>query len=121
MLPWWASHGKLLYPCLAPVAQQVLGNQAAAAQIERDFSGCGNLIVPSRSRIETYWVEMVMFLKGNFENIPAYGDIPMIASKDIRSCLPARFNGEDEELVAAEAALDELNNTEAPTAEGMLN
>ena len=73
MLPSWGSNGKLLFPCLAPVAQQVLGNQAAAAQIGFDFiSGCGNLIVPSRSRIETYWVEMVMFLKGKIEPIPAY-------------------------------------------------
>ena len=55
-----------------------------------------------------------MLLKGNFEHIPAYlwGYIPMIASKSIRSCFPAPFNGEDEELVAAEAALDELSNAE---------
>ena len=45
----------------------------------------------------------------------------MIASKAVPSCVPARFNGEDEELVAAEAALDELSNAEAPTAEGMIN
>ncbi|CAN0289627.1 unnamed protein product, partial [Scytosiphon promiscuus] len=83
-------------PPLAPVAQQVFGNQASAAQIERDFSGCGNLLVAKRSRMDAYLVEMVMFLKANFEHIPAYGKIPMIAAKDIHSCPPARFNGQDE-------------------------
>ncbi|CAM9278903.1 unnamed protein product, partial [Hapterophycus canaliculatus] len=91
VLPWWCRTGRKMFPYLAPVAQQVLGNQAAAAQVERDFSAAGNLLVPNRSRIDTYWVEMVMFLYVNFEHIPALKAIPMIASKDIRSCLPARF------------------------------
>ena len=47
------------------------GNQATAAEVERDFSACGNLLGPNRSRIETYWVEMVMFLKANYEHIPS--------------------------------------------------
>ena len=35
---------------------------ADAPTVERDFSACGNLLVPNRSRIDTYWVEMCMFL-----------------------------------------------------------
>ena len=100
-----------MFPYLAPVAQQVFGNQASASQVERDFSGCGILLVPNRSRIDTYWVEMVMFLYVNFEHIPAFKDIPMIAAKDIRACLPARFTGGDDDLAAAEAAFDVVNNT----------
>lgn len=119
VLGWWATKGKNQFPALAPVAQQVFGNQASAAQIERDFSGCGNLLPPNRSRMDTYWVEMVMFLKANFDHIPAYGAIPMVAPKDVRSCLPARFTGQDEDLVAAEGTFDLLNNTTAPTADGM--
>lgn len=119
MLGWWASKGKNQFPALAPLAQQVFGNQASAAQIERDFSGCGNLLTSNRSRTDTYWVEMVMFLKANFDSIPAYGVIPMIAPKDIRSCLPGRFSGLDTDLVAAENAFDLLNNTEAPTVDGL--
>ena len=111
VLSWWRDTGKIKFPYLAPVAQQVFGNQATAAQVERDFSACGNLLVPNRSRIDSYWVEMVMFLKANYEHIPAYGDIPMISSSDIRSCIPARFNGRDTDLLAAEAALDVLENT----------
>ena len=91
VLPWWGRTGR--FPQLAPVAQQVFGNKAAAAQVERDLSACGDLLVPNRSRIDTYWVEMVMFLKANFEHIPDYRAIPVIAAKDIRACLPARLPG----------------------------
>ena len=119
VLPWWATTGKRRFPALAPVAQQVFGNQASAAQVERDFSGCGILLPPTRSRMDTYWVEMVMFVQANFEHIPGYGLIPMIAPKDIRSCLPARFTGANEDLVAAEAIFDLLSNTAAPTVHGM--
>ena len=42
----------------------------------------------------------------------------MISSNDIRACIPARFNGRDTDLLAAEAAIDELENTEIP-ADGM--
>lgn len=80
------------------------------SQVERDFSACGLLLRPNRSRIDTYWVEMMMFLHVNYKNIPAFKDIPMIAAKDIRACLPARFAGGDEDLAAAEAAFDVVNN-----------
>jgi len=112
VLPWWQQTGRKMFAYLAPVAQQVFGNQAAAAQVERDFSACGNLLVGNRSRIDTYWVEMLMFLKVNYKHIPALKDIPKIADKDIRRCLPARFNGDaDADLKAAEAAFDVVNNT----------
>ncbi|CAN0391877.1 unnamed protein product, partial [Pylaiella littoralis] len=91
VLPWWQQTGRKMFAYLAPVAQQVFGNQAAAAQVERDFSACGNLLVGNRSRIDTYWVEMLMFLKVNYKHIPALKDIPKIADKDIRRCLPTRF------------------------------
>ena len=59
-----------------------------------------------------------MFLKVNYEHTPKYGDIPMISTHDIRACIPARFNGRDTDLLAAEAVIDELENTEIP-ADGM--
>lgn len=111
VLPWWRNTGRKMFPYLAPVAQQVLGNQAGAAQVERDFSSCANLLTRNRSRIDTYWVEMVMFLHVNYKRIPAFKDIPMIAAKDIRTCLPPRFNGGDADLAAAEAAFDVIENT----------
>lgn len=115
VLRWWRRTGQKMFPYLTPVAQQVLGSQAAAAQGDRDLSGYGNLLVPNRSRTDTYWVEMVMFLKENFDHIPAWKDVPTIAADDIRACLPARFGGRDPDLVTAEAAFDVLNNTAYPT------
>ncbi|CAN0605527.1 unnamed protein product, partial [Ectocarpus sp. 12 AP-2014] len=84
VLSWRARTGKRRFPELAPVAQQVFGNKASAAQVERDFSGCGNLLPPNRSRMDMYWVEMVMFVEANFKDIPAYSAIPRIAPKNIR-------------------------------------
>ena len=108
-----------MFPSIAPVAQQVFGNQAAAAQIERDFSACGNLLTKSRSRMDTFWVEHVMFCKANFDLIPALKNIPIIAAKDIRKCLPACFKGDNTDLLAAKAAFDVLNNTAIPTEDGI--
>lgn len=115
VLPWWKRTGKNIFPHLAPVAQQVFGNQAAASQVERDFSGAGILLAPNRSRMDTYWVEIVMFLNANFDHIPPLKQIPMIAANNIRSCLPARFHGRDSDLMAAEAIFDVLSNTAPPS------
>ena len=60
-----------------------------------------------------------MFFKAAYEHIPDYGAIPMIATKDIRACLPARFTGKDTNLVAAGAAFDVLNNPAAATTQDM--
>jgi len=79
-----------MFPFLAPVAQQVFGNQAGAAQVERDFSKCANLLTRHRSRVDTYWVEMIMFLNANFKHIPDFQQIPVIADADITKALPAR-------------------------------
>lgn len=119
MLPWWGRTGKNVFPCLAPVAQQVFGSQVAASRVmsDRDFGGGVNYLMPNRSRMDAYWAEIVLFLKANFEHIPATKEIPVVAAKNIRSCLPARFYGRDPDLLAAEAALDVLQNTAIPTAD----
>lgn len=113
ILPWWRQTGRKTFPYLSPVAQQVLGNQAGASQVERDFSSCANLLTRNRSRIDTYWVEMMMFLHSNLKRIPDFKDIPVIAAADIHKCLPPRFKGGDADLAAAEAAFDVISNTTA--------
>ena len=55
-----------------------------------------------------------MFLNANFSCISDYDDIPNIASKDIRKCLPAKFSGKNDDLLKAEMALDPLSNTTPP-------
>ena len=42
----------------------------------------------------------------------------MTSSNGIRTCIPARFNERDTDLLAAEAVIDELENTEI-RADGM--
>lgn len=71
-------------------------------------------MVPNRSRVDEYWVEMVMFLKANYSCIPAYKDIPSIDKKNIRKCLPARFKGTDGDLLKAEMVVDPLSNETPP-------
>ncbi|CAB1107679.1 unnamed protein product [Ectocarpus sp. CCAP 1310/34] len=118
VLSYWGRTGKHAFPSLKHVAQQTFGNQASAAPVERDFSGCGLFMVPNRSRVDEYWVEMVMFLKANF-NSSRRINIPQIDPKDIRKCLPAKFEGTDEDHLNAEMALYPLSN-DAPPAEAGL-
>ena len=58
-----------------------------------------------------------MFLKANYNSIPAYKDIPQIASEDIRNHLPARFDGQDKDLLDAEASI--VVNNAPPTPSGI--
>lgn len=76
MLPWRRHTGKHKFIYLASVAQQMFGNQGAAVQVDRDVGACGNLLVPNRSRIDMYWVELVIPRDQLCEHIPEYGTSP---------------------------------------------
>lgn len=54
----------------------MFGNQGAAVQVDRDVGACGNLLVPNRSRIDMYWVELVIPRDQLCEHIPEYGTSP---------------------------------------------
>eukprot|EP00752_Nemacystus_decipiens_P010971 g9750.t1 len=117
VLTWWRRTGQKTFPYLAPVAQQVLGHRGPAApRSDRDSNGYCSLLTLNRSRTDTYWAEMVMFLKENFEHIPAAKDMisATISAKEVQACLPSWFHGRDADLVAAEAAFDVLSNTKYP-------
>ena len=47
------------------------------------------------------------------------GHPPQIASEDIRNHLPARFDGQDKDLLDAEASIDPLVNNAPPTPSGI--
>lgn len=67
--------------------------------------------------MDTYSVEVVLFLKANGDHVPALRDIPSIAIQDVRTHIPARVTGNDEDLVAAEAAeaaFDAISNSQVP-------
>lgn len=119
MLIYWESTGEHAFPSLNHFAQQTIGNQASAAQVDRNFSGYGNNLVPNRSSIDMNWVGMVLFHNANSRFIPASKDIFQVVSIDIRKCHPARFNGKNRALLAAKAAIDPLVNRTPTTEDGM--
>ena len=115
VLHYWKMSGKDEFPALGSVAQQVFGNQATAAKVDLDFSDAGKLLDAPRSRVDTYWVEMMMFLKANYDKIPL--NIPKISPSDIRKYLPSRFSGTDTHLAAAESVVDPAGDG-LPSVEG---
>ena len=103
-LGYWARNGKLHFKHLRGVAEQVFGNQASAAQIERDFSGAGQLLSSRRSRLDGFYVEMLLFLHLNFSKIPVA--VPALTTASISSFIPKRFTGADPELREANDFVD---------------
>ena len=95
-LSYWKSAANLRYPKLWRVAQQVYGNQASAAQIERDFGGAGQLLSSRRSRLDCMYVEMLLFLHLNFDQMPQ--DVPAIRSDALNTFFPKRFTGTNAEF-----------------------
>ncbi|CAM9580931.1 unnamed protein product [Scytosiphon promiscuus] len=108
-LDYWAKDGRRAFSILRHVARQVFGMQASAARIEHDFSGAGQLLSGRRSRLDTHWVEMLLFLHASFDRIPAY--IPAIPRGKIRDCLPTHFRELDSELVLAENVIDPVETS----------
>ncbi|CAM9854875.1 unnamed protein product, partial [Sphacelaria rigidula] len=88
--------GKIRFRRLRSVAQQTFGNQASAAQIERDFGGAGQLLSSRRSRLDDFYVEMLLLLHLNFAKIPVA--VPAFTTASISSFIPKRFTGADPEL-----------------------
>ena len=77
-------------------------------------------MVEARSvNVKTTTTTQQHVLQTDNSSIPAYKDIPQIASEDIRKHLPARFDGQDKDLLDAEASIDPLVNNAPPTPSGM--
>lgn len=104
---YWARQGKLHFKHLRSVAQQAFGNQASAAQIERDFGGWGQLLSSRRSRLDGFYVEMLLFLHLNFDKIPVA--VPAFTTASIPTFIPKRFTGADPELREANDFVDPLD------------
>lgn len=68
-------------------AQQVFGDLAFGAQIERDFDGAGQLLSSRKSRTDILYVEILLPLRLKFDNIPHY--VPAIKSTAIQE-LPTK-------------------------------
>lgn len=88
----WASKDmKQEYPLLAAVAQSVFGSPASAAAIERDFGIAAIMLTNKRSLTDAAFVEMMLFLRANFELIPEPGCIPEISAENIKATIPSRL------------------------------
>lgn len=111
-LDYWVKTGRHAFTILRHVARQVFGMQASAARIESDFSGTGQLLTGRRSRLDTHWVEMLLFLHTNFDRIPIH--TPAIPRDNIREYLPKHFRGLDSELALAEDVIGPLETKPMP-------
>ena len=68
---WWLNN-KSQYPVLHKLAIKYLHIPATSVPSERLFSDAKNLITPQRTRLDSYLVNQLMFLKRNREYIDIY-------------------------------------------------
>lgn len=90
LLSFWANE-RVHFPNMARVAQVLLSLPASSAVVERDFSATGRLVTGSGSdggSIGPY-PEMVLFLNGNLNSIPA--EVPALSIDQGKEAIPARL------------------------------
>ncbi|CAM9895380.1 unnamed protein product [Scytosiphon promiscuus] len=104
VLSWWKKWAGS-YPLLARVARVVFGAPASAAVLERDLSDAGRMMTSSRSTMDTKYVEMILFLHGNLDLMPA--EIPALTEAGARNEIPGR-------LVDPVAGLEQLDGAFGP-------
>lgn len=90
---YWANEST--FPVLAEVARTLLGVQASAAQIERDFSIAGVLVNSRRSRLDCAYVDMVLFMYCSYDSIPCPEEVPKISITKFEDKLPRRYRDLD--------------------------
>jgi len=69
---WWLTN-KNQYPILHKLAMKYLSIPATSVPSERLFSDAKNLITPQRTRLDSYLIDQLMFLKRNREYVDIYG------------------------------------------------
>lgn len=79
---FWRDRIRKHFTHLSYIKQQVIDHQASSAPIKRDTSAAGRLLVGRRSRMNTNWAEMQLFLDANFNVTPQ--KIPSISPISIR-------------------------------------
>jgi hAT family C-terminal dimerisation region len=69
---WWSAN-KNQYPFLHKLAMKYISIPATSVPSERLFSDAKNLITPQRTRLDSYLINQLMFLKRNREYVDIYG------------------------------------------------
>jgi hypothetical protein len=60
---WWRDVGVIRFPRLSYMAVDFLTIASSSAETERDFSSCGRMITPFRSRLRRHIVGMAQCLR----------------------------------------------------------
>ena len=89
MASFWRGYGRKHFPVLSAVARAVLGAPASSAVLERDFGEAGKLVNRQRSSLSPAYVEMMMFLRGAVDAIPA--DVPSLTNDAVEATIPMRL------------------------------
>ncbi len=69
---WWGTN-KNQYPILHQLAMKYLSIPATSVPSERLFSDAKNLITPQRTRLDSYLINQLMFLKRNRDYVDIFG------------------------------------------------
>ena len=96
LLSFWDNE-RVHYPNMARVARVLLSLPASSTVVERDFSTAGRLLPGSGSGSGSgggrpdaaYYAEMVLFLNGNQDSIPA--EVPALSIDQARDAIPVRL------------------------------
>lgn len=97
-IAYWQTEGKKLFPNMARAARVLLSVPASSAVIERDFSSAGRLETGCRSRADAAYAEMVLFLNGSQECIPA--EVPELSREQVCQVVPHRLSSPKAEVTA---------------------
>ena len=69
---WWAAN-KSQYSALHQVAMKYISIPATSVPSERLFSDAKNLITPQRTRLDSFLINQLMFLKRNRNYVDIFG------------------------------------------------
>jgi len=69
---WWATN-KNQYPLLHQLAMKYLSIPATSVPSERLFSDAKNLVTPQRTRLDSFLINQLMFLKRNRDYVDIFG------------------------------------------------
>jgi hypothetical protein len=69
---WWATN-KNQYPILHQIAMKYISIPATSVPSERLFSDAKNLITPQRTRLDSFLINQLMFLKRNRDHVDIFG------------------------------------------------
>ena len=69
---WWATN-KNQYPILHQIAMKYISIPATSVPSERLFSDAKNLITPQRTRLDSFLINQLMFLKRNRDYVDIFG------------------------------------------------